>query len=436
MTVVRGPLPEDLSSSAGAKAAGTEPVTPRDKPEVPVDEPLRGGMHVAECAAWSLVWLAVLTAGVNVWGFWWASPVIGALGPLMVLAGIAGTVATFAARSPRTPVLQRLAFGAVVLAVVFPQAVAIHTRVFANTDSAAFDQASARALLQGHDPYTVSLAGAGRLLAVPARYWTYTVDGGHVTHASYPAGSFLVDVPSMALGLRHMVVDWTDLAAWVLCIALFFLLLPVSLRWLAGLLAVTPIFVGMFSSGGTDAVFLPLLLLAVWRWDRFGAADEHGVARWLGPVALGLACAVKQAPWFCIPFLVTGIALEARAAGRRPLRSAARYFTMVAGVFLAVNLPFVVWQPQAWARGTLLPFVGGLVADGQGLVSLSTHGITGGTNLEMLTVAGGFAYLALLASWLQWYPVLKRVWLLALPVAFFFSPRSLSSYLVNLFPVA
>jgi hypothetical protein len=51
-------------------------------------------------------------------------------------------------------------------------------------------------------------------------------------------------------------------------------------------------------------------------------------------------------------------------------------------------------------------------------------------------VAGGLAYLALLGAWVQWYPALKRVWLLALPLAFFFSPRSLSSYLVDLFPIA
>lgn len=433
MTVVRGPLSDDRPVDVpAAPRADASPPAAEEHDEALV----RRGSHIAECAAWSLVWLAVLTAGVSVWSFWWSSPLVGALAPLMVLAGIAGTVATFAARSPRSPLLQRLAFCAVVVAVVFPQAVMIHTRVFATTDASAFDQAAARDLLHGRDPYTVSLSGAAHLLSVPARFWTYTADGGHVTHVSYPAGSFLVDVPSMALGMRHMVVDWTDLAAWVLCVALFFLLLPVSLRWLAGLLAMTPIFLGMFSAGGTDAVFLPLLLLAVWRWDRFADPTERGPARWIGPLALGLACAMKQEPWFCVPFLVTGVAMEARRAGRPPLATAARYAATVAGVFLAVNLPFVVWHPAAWARGTMLPLVGGLVADGQGLVSLATHGVSGGADLGMLAVAGALAYLALLGAWLRWYPVCKRVWLLALPVTFFFSPRSLSSYLVDLFPLA
>ena len=434
MTVVRGSLPDDLRHRAAepdqSEADG------RTEEAQAVDAAPRTSSSVGERAAWSLVWLAVVTAGVSVWGFWWSSPVVGALGPLMILAGIIGTAATFLVRSPRSTAFQSLAFAAVVVSVVFPQAVMIHTRVYANTDAAAFDQAAAHALLQGHDPYTVSLAGAGRMLSLPARYWTYTVDGGHVTHTSYPAGSFLVEVPSMALGLHHMVVDWTDLAAWVLCVALFFLLLPVSLRWLAGLLAVTPIFVGMFSAGGTDAVFLPLLLLAVWRWDRFSSPGERGPARWLGPVALGLACATKQTPWFCVPFLVTGVAMEARLAGRGPARVASRYAATVGAIFVVVNLPFVIWQPGAWARGTLLPFTGGLVADGQGLVALATHGVTGGVDLRLLAVAGALAYLALLGAWVRWYPAAKRVWLLALPLTFFFSPRSLSSYLVDLFPVA
>ena len=440
MSVVDQSLPEQSGASGVVDDALASSASP-----VVVSSPSTGdaaersyerGLHLAERAAWSIVWLAVITAGVDVWGFWWASPFVGALGPLMVLAGTAGAVATFTVRSPRSPLLQRLAFAAVLVAVAFPQAVVIHTRIFVTTDSAAFDQASARALLQGHDPYTVSLAGVARMFSVPARFWTYTVSGGHVTHASYPAGSFLVDVPAMALGLRHMVVDWVDLAAWMVCIALFFVLLPVSLRWLAGLLALTPVFVGMFSSGGTDAVFLPLLLLAVWRWDRYRVPGETSAARWLGPVALGLACAVKQTPWFCVPFLITGVALEARAWGRPAWRTALRYGATVVGVFLVLNLPFIVWQPSAWARGTLLPLRGGLVSDGQGLVSLATHGVTGGVDIGILAVAGALVYAGLLLAWLRWYPTFKRVWLLAVPLALFFSPRSLSSYLVDLFPVA
>ncbi len=424
MSLVREPAPEEVLPGYSVEGL------PRIAEEVDTH-----GLQVAERAAWSIVWLAVLTAGLNVWGFWWSSAVVTLLAPLMILGAICGLVATWVVRSPRTPVLQRLAFAGVLLSVLFPQAIAIHMRSSYTTDSAAFDQASARLLLHGHNPYTASLSSVGHLWSVPARFWTYTVDGGHVVHASYPAGSFLMYVPAMALGVNHMVVDWTDLVAWMLCVALFFVLLPVSLRWLSGLLALTPIFIGLFSSGGTDAAFLPFLVLAVWRWDRFSRPGT-GVARWIGPVALGVACAIKQTPWFFVPILATGVVLEARLSGRPAMRPALRYLGIVVGVFSIVNLPFIVWQPSAWARGSLLPFFGGLIAQGQGLVTLATHGITGGADLTMLSVVSVLGYLAMLTAWIRWYPTLKRAWFLVLPVVFFLAPRSLASYLVDLVPVA
>jgi hypothetical protein len=202
------------------------------------------------------------------------------------------------------------------------------------------------------------------------------------------------------------------------------------------LVGVTPFFVGSFSSGGTDAMFLPFLVLAVWRWDRYARSSEPGLARWVGPIALGAACAVKQTPWFVVPMLVTGVFLEARGRGSAPARLSLRYLFTVVGVFVALNLPFLVWHPRAWVHGTLIPLTGGLVADGQGLVTLATHGLTGGVNLNVLSVAGALAMVGSVAALVAWYPHLKRIWPLLLAVPFFLSPRSLSSYLVDLFPVA
>jgi len=76
------------------------------------------------------------------------------------------------------------------------------------------------------------------------------------------------------------------------------------------------------------------------------------------------------------------------------------------------------------------------VADGQGLVSLATHGVTAGVDLSLLTVAAALAYVTLFIAFVVWYRHLKRVWLLLLPVAFFFSARSLENYLLDLIPVA
>jgi uncharacterized membrane protein len=137
-----------------------------------------------------------------------------------------------------------------------------------------------------------------------------------------------------------------------------------------------------------------------------------------------------------VPFLVVGIYIEARRSGRSPIPVVARYLGIVVATFAAVNLPFIIWSPRAWWHGTLTPLTQPLIADGQGLVSLALHGLTGGVNMTLLTYASAFAYLALLVAFVAWYPWLKRIWLLMLPAFFFFSPRSFTGYLVDLFPVA
>jgi uncharacterized membrane protein len=422
MTLLRSDATTPADPSADG-AAGAETGTERI-----VD---RSGTRLAERGAWSLVWFGVLAGSVSLWHFWWSGEAAAALAPLLALAALAGLAACWMVANPRHPVFQWCSLAAAGAAAVLPQVVVIATRTSYITDSTAFGELTTRALLRGVDPYRASMAGAAHLVNVPNRYWTYTIDGGHVTHASYPAGSFLFDVPAMALGLGHHAVDATDLFAWVVTGVLVFALLPASLRWLGALVLATPVLVTM----GTDATFLPFLVLAAWRWDRFGTGADGGVAAWLGPVALGMACAVKQLPWFCVPFLAVGIGIEARRTSRRVAPVVARYLGVVAAVFAVVNLPFALWDPAAWARGSLLPLVQPLVADGQGLVTLATHGITGGVDLTWLAVAGALAYLTTLLAFAGWYSRLKRLWPVLVPVVFFFGVRSLSSYLLDFLPV-
>ena len=253
---------------------------------------------------------------------------------------------------------------------------------------------------------------------------------------SYPAGSFLMEVPALWFGFQHQIVDWMDLLAWLVTGALIFVLVPTALRWIGPLLVTIPIYADVFGSGGTDAVFLPFLVLAVWRWDRFCSGRGAGLARWVGPVALGLACAIKQTPWFCVPFLA--VASVPRVPGRRSPSGAhlAGYLAVVAGVFSAVNLPYICRQPSAWAHGTVLPFERPLVADGQGLVTLALHGVARGVSLPLLTVASVLVYVTLVTALVIWYPEMKRLWMLLLPLTFFVAARSLLSYLVDFYPAA
>ncbi|HEY6428385.1 MAG TPA: hypothetical protein VIX84_14270, partial [Acidimicrobiales bacterium] len=374
--------------------------------------------------------------GLGFWSAWTSWPGAAVLAPLMIVAGTAGMAATWLVADPRTGVLPWAGLSAAFLTVGIPEAVAIHVRRYYTTDSAAFNQLATRALLHGKDPYETSMASAASLLNPPSHYWTYLADGGHITQVSYPALSFLFEAPAMLLGFHHELADWTDLVAWLATGVLLFVLLPVALRWLAALVLMAPVFVGTLSAGGTDALFLPFLVVAVWRWDRFGSGRGAGAARWMGPVALGVACAVKQTPWFCVPPLVIGLGLEARRRGGPIWRVPALYLGVVVGVFAAFNLPFVIWGPRAWADGLLLPFTKPLVADGQGLVTLAIHGLTGGVVLPLLSVAAALAYVAFLAAFVVWYPAMKVVWLFLLPLVLLVPGRSFSSYLIDFFPAA
>jgi uncharacterized membrane protein len=253
---------------------------------------------------------------------------------------------------------------------------------------------------------------------------------------SYPAGSFLLQAPVAALGMHHMVTDWVDLAAWLVTCVLIFAMVPSVLRWLAPLLLLTGTFVGPFANGGTDALFVPFLVLAVWRWDRFPDRTVAWLPSWVGPASLGIACSIKQTPWFCVPFLLVGVACETRRRGGRPVVVTLRYGAVTVASFLVVNAPFIVWSPSAWLRGIFLPMVDPLVADGQGAVAVALHGLTGGVVMPWLSAAAGLALVAMLAAFALGEPRLKRAWLFLVPLVLFLPDRSLANYLIDFVPAA
>jgi hypothetical protein len=337
MTIVRAP---DKGTEPEADAlSDTVVVLPDPTPPVPRPTEPDGTSATLERSAWSVVWLGAVVAGLAFWGSWSSWPPGGYLAPLIVAVGMIGLAATWLVSSPRSPGLQVSALAASLAATLGHQGIGIHVRQYYSTDSGAFNQVAAHLVMRGANPYTHTMAAAAQLLQTPSNYWTYTVTGGHIDAVSYPAGSFLMEVPALWLGFQHQIVDWMDLLAWLVTGALIFVLVPSALRWLGPLLVTLPIYADVFGSGGTDAVFLPFLVLAVWRWDRFASGRGAGLARWVGPVALGLACAIKQTPWFCVPLLAVGLFLESRAADRRPVRIVAGYLAVVAGVFAEVNLP-------------------------------------------------------------------------------------------------
>jgi uncharacterized membrane protein len=304
------------------------------------------------------------------------------------------------------------------------------------TDAVAFDQYAAQLTLHGTNPYGVSMAPALELFHVPVIFHTFQLDGASVTRLSYPAGSFLAYVPLLALGVKAQAGNIVDLAFWVAGMFLLWRLLPANLRWAAAIVMSAGTYLSYIFGGVTDTLYIPFVIAALYRWDRFGDSGERTWVRWAGPVLLGVAMSMKQTPWFLLPFLVLGVGFEARARGAAAaaVRTSARYAVLAIGTFALINLPFIVLTPAAWAKDSLVPFLTPTIPDGQGLVDLALYEHLGGGRLSYFTLAGALFFLFGLALFAVHYERLKRAWVPLLLFSFFFPTRSLGSYLIMLLP--
>src|SRR5919201_5980372 len=252
-----------------------------------------------------------------------------------------------------------------------------------HNDAIALNDCSARLLLAGQDPYaTLNIfdcytrfqIGADRTTPLRAgafadvtiypsddqldRTWVARErDGGNVefvTRPSYPALSIVLLVPFVALGLD---TNYVYLLCLVAAIALIVWRSSPGLRpfVLTGLLGASCL--AAFTVGGSADLLYALPLVVAWIWrDRAG-----------GALAFGVACAIKQIAWFfaLFWFIALGATLGWRAAARRA--------GIAAGVFVATNLPFIIWHPADWLAGVLTPVLAPMFPRGAGLVFLATN---------------------------------------------------------------
>lgn len=258
------------------------------------------------------------------------------------------------------------------------------------SDDAAFNHYNARLVLDGVNPYTADgqfWAAVGAFPhagATPLRRGRYADSrfGPSLTQLvadvraelanpatrgpefdpaslhSYPALAFLVNVPALALGFATTLpISFLALVAFLLAAVWG---APRSLRgglWLA--LLSNQILVLLTLRGSFDIIALLPALLA-WR-----ALDR----RWLSPILLGVACAVKQVVWPLLPFYVV---IVWRRDGPR---AALTRLGVVGVAFLVPNSPFIVAGPGAWLRSMLLPVTLPEFPSGIGLIALARAGL-------------------------------------------------------------
>lgn len=302
------------------------------------------------------------------------------------------------------------------------------------TDELAFDQYAAALARHGANPYVHSMAPSFSLFQVSPDGYSYTLGGAPVTELSYPALAFLVYVPLLALGWATQLAVALNVGAWALAILLMFALLPRSMRGAGLVLGSVSVYVSYAVGGVTDALYVPLLVLAAYRWDRFGENRRS----YAGPVMLGLAMAIKQTPWLVLVFVLAGIVCDAHVRdGLRPaLRRGLAYLTTAGAAFLAPNIPFIAMSPSAWWHGVITPITSHLVPAGQGAVALSLFLRIGGGSLIAFTAASALLGLLLVTTYVGTYPLLRAATFALPALVLFFASRSYGSYLVSLIPAA
>jgi len=385
---------------------------------------------------WAVAGIIVILWGLALFGFVDLYPWVSALVVVLGAWGL-GVVAISLSPKVRSPRLEPI-LGWATVAMVVGAFVAWGVLQIINapgygTDEIAFNQYAAQLAAHGLNPYTHSMAAALSQFHVSPNGYTFLLDGTAVTSLSYPALSFLFYVPFVALGWTTQTAVVLNLVAWALGIVVTFVLLPRSLRPIALVLGSLGIYTSYAVGGVTDAVFVPLLVGAVFKWDRF--ATERGLSTWRGPLLLGLAMAVKQTPWLILPFLAAGICIEGFHF-ERSIRRGVHYVLIALGAFLIPNIVFIIASPWAWWSGVLTPLRSQTVPAGQGLVELTLFEGLGGGSLAAYSVTLVVVLLGLFAIFVSTYPVLKSLAVVLPAIVLYFAARSFGSYLVTLLPAA
>lgn len=240
------------------------------------------------------------------------------------------------------------------------------------------------------------------------------LEGRAVLHSyNYPALSFLVVAPFVALGLADIRWVYLGVVLVIAIVAISRLRLPWRPMALATIVG-NAIVLRQPILAGIDPTWA---LLVIGAWLALGRA-------WLSPVLLGLAFAARQTAWFVAPFYV---ALVWQRSGRR---EAIRRALIATAVAAAVNVPFFVRAPERFIDGVSAPILAALEPDGVGFVRFGLAGI--GPLLPRVAY-GALAlvlFVALLAAFLRWRRTLTSAPLVWPFLPLYFAWRSLQNYFV------
>ena len=234
-----------------------------------------------------------------------------------------------------------------------------------------------------------------------------------VSKVAYPAGSFLLPAPFLYLGIPDIRIVYGIFFLAGLLYAVW--LIPKNKRLIfIGFALISLELWNTMAAGGEPAnLCFPLLLIAWVALNR---------NQWVSAFCMGLAAATKQTVWFFLPFYLI---LAFQSMG---LKKAALIAGVIAGVFIAVNLPFIIADPRLWLNSVLSPMTDPLFPVGSGVITLVT---SGWLNIHTSTLFTTMEVTAFIVAAIWYFRNCLRYPTAGLIVALiplFFAWRSLFSY--------
>ncbi len=307
-------------------------------------------------------------------------------------------------------------------------------------DGTSLDTNAAVLLLQGHNPYADSnILSVVREFSIQPDWTTPLREGqfanrldypssaelgsamatdqktGHApefeSKVSYPALSFLTLVPFIWLNIFNVLALY--LFCYIALVAIAWKVVRPELRpWVLLLaLANVPMWTSVVG-GNLDLLYiLPIVLTWLLRKQR-----------WWSALLLGLALASKQQAWLFVPFYALMVWRQDN------FMEMVRRLLIAGGVALAINLPFILWNPQAWFAGVMAPVVDPMFPSGVGIIGLSSTPLLPFFPQWVYDVLECMAMLVALAWYWRLCKERPEAAMLLAVLPLFFAWRSLPSY--------
>jgi hypothetical protein len=203
------------------------------------------------------------------------------------------------------------------------------------------------------------------------------------THQNYPAGSFLLLAPFLAIGISDIRIAFILLALPALLYAAWLIKPGMRIYFVLGTALSVEIW-NAVGGGDTSLICFPFLLLS-WLLMRRNI--------WLSALCMGIAVATKQTAWFLLPFYLI---LILRIMG---IRRALAVVGITAAIFAAFNLPFIVMDPGTWLASVAAPLRDAMFPEGVGIITLVSSGLLHVTSPMIFSILEGTAFVLSIA----WY---------------------------------